>query len=99
MKRSFAGIDLGGTQIKGVVVDEAGGILRTELRPTNDDGTDAIAFAKSIQTLAHNLGSDLPLGISAPGLARGGWSRDRLASWPVARSRESRLDRVSSGAM
>jgi glucokinase len=83
MKRVFAGIDLGGTQIKGVLVDEVGGILRTESRPTNDDGTDAVAFAKSIQTLAHDLGSDLPLGISAPGLVREdgraiGWLPGRL---------------------
>jgi glucokinase len=83
MKRSFTGIDLGGTQIKGVVVDESGAVLRKELRPTNDDGSNAAAFAESIRTLAGELGSDLSLGISAPGLVRRdgraiGWLPGRL---------------------
>jgi glucokinase len=63
------GIDLGGTQIKGVVVDEAGAVLRRELRATGDDGSAAKAFAHAVRALADDLGRDLPLGISAPGLA------------------------------
>jgi glucokinase len=83
MKRSFAGIDLGGTQIKGVVVDASGALLRKELRPTNDDGGNAGAFAESIRMLAQELGGDLRLGISAPGLVREdrraiGWLPGRL---------------------
>ncbi len=65
------GIDLGGTQIKSVVVTESGEVLRRELRPTGDDGSRA--FASTVRALADELGRDLPLGISAPGLA----ARDR----------------------
>jgi glucokinase len=62
------GIDLGGTQIKGVVVSEAGEVLRREVRATNDDGTDAKPFAQAVCALADELGRELPLGLSAPGL-------------------------------
>ena len=58
------GIDLGGTQIKGVVVSDGGEVLRRELR-----ATDAQSFAQAIRTLADELGRDLPAGIAAPGLA------------------------------
>ena len=66
---SAAGIDLGGTQIKGVVVSAEGVVLRRELRGTEDDGSDAGRFANVVRGLADELGRDLPLGISAPGLA------------------------------
>lgn len=77
MKRA-AGIDLGGTQIKGVVVDEGGEVQRRELRET-----DADRFPDTVRSLAAELGSDLPLGIAAPGLARTdcraiGWMPGRL---------------------
>ncbi len=67
------GIDLGGTQIKGVLVSENGGVLRREVRATNDDGGDARVWAETIRALADELGRDLPTGLSAPGLA----ARDR----------------------
>jgi glucokinase len=69
------GIDLGGTQIKGVVVTEGGEILRRELRETKDDDTNGRAWAETIRALADELGRELPLGLSAPGLA----ARDRRA--------------------
>ena len=69
------GIDLGGTQIKGVLVSAKGGVLRREVRATGDDGGDARAWAETIRALADELGRDLPAGISAPGLA----ARDRRA--------------------
>lgn len=77
MKRA-AGIDLGGTQIKGVVVSESGEVLRRELRETDTEH-----FPAAIRTLATELGDDLPLGIAAPGLARAdrraiGWMPGRL---------------------
>jgi glucokinase len=80
MKRA-AGIDLGGTQIKGVVVTEDGAIERRELRATIDDGSNA--FAEAIRALATDLGSDLPLSLSAPGIVRAdgraiGWLPGRL---------------------
>jgi glucokinase len=67
------GIDLGGTQIKGVLVNTGGEILRREARDTNDDGSVAREWAETIHALANELGCGLPVGLSAPGLA----SRDR----------------------
>ena len=69
------GIDLGGTQIKGVLVSAEGAVIRREVRPTRDDGGGARAWAETIRVLADELGRDLPVGISAPGLA----ARDRRA--------------------
>ncbi len=63
------GIDIGGTQIKGVVVTAAGEVLRREMRQTDDDGADAKRFASVVRTLADELGTELPVGLSAPGLA------------------------------
>ncbi len=76
-----AGIDLGGTQIKGVVVTEEGIIERRELRATIDDGSNA--FADAIRALATDLAQDLPLSLSAPGIVRAdgraiGWLPGRL---------------------
>jgi glucokinase len=78
------GIDLGGTQIKGVVVSADGGVSRRELRSTGDDGSDARRFADVIRNLADELGRDLPVGVSAPGLVRPdgraiGWMPGRLS--------------------
>jgi glucokinase len=43
---NYLGIDLGGTNIKGGVVNEAGEILREASRPTHvEQGPDAIATA------------------------------------------------------
>ncbi len=60
------GIDLGGTQIKAVVVAHDGGVQRRELRETKDDNS--AAFAASIRELSHDLGPALPVGLAAPGL-------------------------------
>ncbi|MCE9611306.1 MAG: ROK family protein [Chthoniobacter sp.] len=70
---SAVGLDLGGTQIKGVVITSAGEILRREMRATNDGGTDSLAWAGVAKELADELGGVLPVGLSAPGLA----ARDR----------------------
>jgi glucokinase len=71
MNNAAVGIDLGGTQIKAVVAAENGKVLRRELRPTSENES----FANTIRDLADELGPDLPIGISAPGLA----SPDRRA--------------------
>lgn len=63
------GLDLGGTQIKGVVATWSGDILRREVRATNDDGSAARTWAYIAKNLADHLGHDLAVGISAPGLA------------------------------
>ena len=69
------GIDLGGTQIKGVLVSENGEVLRREVRATHDDGGAARVWAETVRALADELGRGQPTGISAPGLA----ARDRRA--------------------
>ncbi len=69
------GIDLGGTRIKGVVVTDTGEILRREFRETRDDGGDSRKWAESVRELFGEIGSDAPVGISAPGLV----SADRRA--------------------
>lgn len=66
--KTAVGIDLGGTQIKAVLVTENGEVLRRELRPTSGDESDC-AFPRTIRALAVELGPALPIGISAPGLA------------------------------
>jgi glucokinase len=63
--KTAVGIDLGGTQIKSVVATEAGDILRRKLRPTDETKS----FADTVRALAGEFGPDLPIGISAPGLA------------------------------
>lgn len=74
------GIDLGGTQIKGVLVTDTGAVLRRELQQTLDAGAGIKRWAETIRILTDELGADLPVGISAPGLA----SRDRrsISSMP-----------------
>ncbi|MGV3532718.1 MAG: ROK family protein [Chthoniobacteraceae bacterium] len=64
------GIDLGGTQIKAVVLDRNGGVLQRERVETGD--SDAQPWAERIGTIAAKY-SELPVGLSAPGLA----ARDR----------------------
>jgi glucokinase len=56
------GIDIGGTRIKAVVVTAAGEIVRRESRESGE------AFPENVRALVAELGPDLPLGISAPGL-------------------------------
>jgi glucokinase len=57
------GLDLGGTQIKAVLLSDTGEILRRELRPTTAD------FPATIRALVEELAPTSPVGISAPGLA------------------------------
>ena len=60
------GIDLGGTQIKAVLVSASGAVLRREARPTNDG--DPGGWLENVRALAAELGGGPRLGISAPGL-------------------------------
>jgi len=57
------GIDLGGTQIKAVLVTAGGEVVRRELRAT--DG----GWLAGVRTLVAELGAGDAVGISAPGLA------------------------------
>lgn len=66
------GIDLGGTNIKAVLVDETGRILDTQQLQTNekDELNWKNAVAHVAKTLQQKAGSStLPVGLSAPGLA------------------------------
>lgn len=67
------GIDLGGTQIKGVVATWTGEVLRREVRTANDDAVYERTWSFIARNLAEHLGHDLAVGIAAPGLA----ARDR----------------------
>lgn len=69
MKRAI-GIDIGGTRIKGVVVDEAGNLLQQVYELTND-GDAAVwkkAVADTVSELRQGFNEDTVIGISAPGL-------------------------------
>ena len=63
------GLDLGGTQIKAVVVSSAGEIIRREMRPTGGETAPGQPWAHTMRALAEELGPSLHVGISAPGLA------------------------------
>jgi len=72
------GLDLGGTQIKGVLVRDDGEVLRRELRDTQEED-----FAATMRDLSRDLDPAAPVGVSAPGLVRAdrravGWLPNRL---------------------
>ena len=65
------GIDLGGTRIKGVVIDAVGNVLHQTYTPTNDG--EGEAWKEAIAKTVHELRQKVPIekiavGISAPGL-------------------------------
>jgi len=65
------GVDLGGTRIKAVAIDEQGNILHQYYHPTND-GDDSVwknAILVAVNELQKKLKTcNLVIGISAPGL-------------------------------
>lgn len=71
MSEITIGIDLGGTRIKAVAIDEAGNILHQYYQPTND-GDDTVwksAIALAVREMRDKTGIlDTLIGISAPGL-------------------------------
>ena len=65
------GIDLGGTRIKGVVIDDVGNVLHQTYTPTNDG--EGEIWKEAIVKTVHELRQKVPIekiavGISAPGL-------------------------------
>lgn len=64
------GVDLGGTRIKTVVVDDRGGLLYQEYTPTNDgDECWKQTIHASVEQARNNVGlSNYVVGISAPGI-------------------------------
>ncbi|TAK23927.1 MAG: ROK family protein [Chloroflexota bacterium] len=69
MTRHYVGIDLGGTFIKGLIMDESGQIVANGSMPTSRDGVDAV-MADMI-ALARELSVDRPvagIGVAAPGV-------------------------------
>jgi glucokinase len=71
MPAAAIGIDLGGTRIKAVVIDEKGNTLHEYYQPTHD-GHDAIwknTVAEAVHTLQEKINkTDIVTGISAPGI-------------------------------
>ena len=66
------GIDLGGTRIKGIVLDQSNNILHQLYTPTNDgaEGVWKTAVLDTVQQLLKKTGAATAVvGISAPGLA------------------------------
>ena len=64
------GIDLGGTNIKGVLFHKNGQILERIVRKTEEHMNHwEINVRDMIQTLQHNEKGEIPIGISAPGIA------------------------------
>ena len=65
------GIDLGGTRIKGVAINEEGKILHQLYAPTNDDAGEIwkVSIVKTVNELKEKCGDEkIIIGISAPGL-------------------------------
>jgi len=71
MSKITIGIDLGGTRIKAVAIDESGNILYQNYQPTND-GDDSIwkqAVSTAVQEIQDKIqDKNAVIGISAPGL-------------------------------
>lgn len=71
MSLATIGIDLGGTRIKGVLLDSAGKILRQNYTPTFD-GDDLVwknAIKRTVQELcSFSDAEEIAIGISAPGI-------------------------------
>jgi glucokinase len=63
------GLDLGGTQIKAVVVNGTGEVVKRESRPTGGETAPGQPWAHAMRALVQELDPSLPIGISAPGLA------------------------------
>src|SRR4051812_43409481 len=65
------GIDLGGTRIKAVAINDAGNILHENYQPTND-GDDRVwkdAVAAAVKELVQTTKAEkINVGLSAPGL-------------------------------
>lgn len=71
MSAAVIGIDLGGTRIKGVLLDSSRTVLEQLYTPTNDD--ELAGWRKAVLDTVHSLQAKagkvlLPVGISAPGL-------------------------------
>lgn len=70
-KTTTIGIDLGGTRIKAVAIDEKGSVLHEKYQPTND-GDDKVwksAVADAVKALQSNLKDKaVSIGLSAPGI-------------------------------
>jgi glucokinase len=66
------GLDLGGTNIKGLAVTTQGKVLAEETKPTGDDGTPG--WKRNVKRVLQDLRERLPhepdfIGVAAPGLA------------------------------
>jgi glucokinase len=83
MTNMVIGIDLGGTRIKAVAINEAGDTLQHHTRPTKDgdDSVWKIAVLRAVEEIHVEIGGRATLvGISAPGLPNG--SNSAIAFMP-----------------
>ena len=89
---SAVGIDIGGTRVKSVIVDDQGKMLEEDER---DSIEGAAAFVSLVESILADLGASeqLPVGISCPGLAQ----RDHRAIACTSRS-VSRSTQVCSSS-
>lgn len=72
MSATAIGIDLGGTRIKAIAIDQSGKTLHHHYQPTNDGDNDKVwknAIAKMVLEVQNKINAkDVVIGISAPGL-------------------------------
>src|SRR6266850_6669466 len=70
MTSVLAGVDIGGTNVKGLALSAEGQILAEQSATTNDDGTDTwrVGARDFIISLLNRFPAGTPLGIAAPGL-------------------------------
>ncbi len=82
MKSEIAiGVDLGGTNIKGVLIHKNGRILERTVRKTEDPNNQwKESVREVIQSLQQNETEKIPVGISAPGIANE--NHDAIAYMP-----------------
>ena len=71
--KAAIGLDVGGTRVKAVVVEDEGTVLDQVVRHSVDDGVERWAEVAPalVQELIQQYGEELSVGVCAPGLADG----------------------------
>jgi fructokinase len=99
--RPRIGIDLGGTKIEGVLLDERGTVLRSQRVPTprHDYEATVDAVAEMVARLERDVGTQLSVGVGTPGAISpaSGKIKNANSVWlngrPLASDLERRLER------
>ena len=77
MNKISIGLDIGGTRIKGIAIDDAGQIVHQAILPTNDGNGEAwkLSVKELTEILLQQCGvENAAVGISAPGLPNDGYT-------------------------